>query len=94
MKEFRGLPGMGFASSRSERMCGRMPKQLVSDEFWARVEPLLPKVERRFRYPGRKRIDDRLCLEAIHCGSILSIILYQSRKSVCDPPRETDETRT
>lgn len=42
-----------------------MAEQLVSDEFWARVEPLLPKVERRFRYPGRKRVDDRCCLEAI-----------------------------
>jgi transposase len=42
-----------------------MAVQLVSDEFWARVEPLLPKVERRFRYPGRKRIDDRCALESI-----------------------------
>jgi transposase len=29
------------------------------------VEPLLPKVERRFRYPGRRRHDDRACLEGI-----------------------------
>lgn len=42
-----------------------MAVQLVSDEFWARVEPLLPKVARRHRYPGRKRIDDRYALEAI-----------------------------
>ena len=28
---------------------------VVSDELWGRIEPLLPKVERRFRYPGRKR---------------------------------------
>jgi transposase len=42
-----------------------MRYQLVSDEFWARVEPLLPVVERRQRYPGRKRIDDRACLESI-----------------------------
>lgn len=42
-----------------------MSRQLVSDEFWERVEPLLPVVERRHRYPGRKRIDDRACLEAI-----------------------------
>jgi len=26
---------------------------------------LLPRVERRFRYPGRKRHDDRACLEGI-----------------------------
>jgi transposase len=33
--------------------------------LWAEVEPLLPRVERRFRYPGRKRCDDRACLEGI-----------------------------
>ena len=32
---------------------------VVSDALWERVEPLLPKVERRFRYPGRKRLPDR-----------------------------------
>lgn len=37
----------------------------VSDRLWAEIEPLLPKVERRFRYPGRKRHDDRACLEGI-----------------------------
>lgn len=42
-----------------------MPPQLVSDEFWEQVEPVLPVVQRRTRYPGRKRIDDRACLEAI-----------------------------
>ena len=36
-----------------------MVQRLVSDEFWARVEPVIPKVERRFRHPGRKRVDDR-----------------------------------
>ena len=38
---------------------------LVSDELWWRVEPLLPKVERRFRYPGRKRLPDRQALRGI-----------------------------
>lgn len=42
-----------------------MAKQLVSDELWARVEPLIPKVQRRHRYPGRKRIDDRKALTGI-----------------------------
>jgi transposase len=42
-----------------------MKTQLVSDEFWARVEPSLPVVKRRRRHPGRKRIDDRACLESI-----------------------------
>ena len=37
----------------------------VSDELWQRVQPLVPVVERRFRHPGRKRIDDRRCLEGI-----------------------------
>jgi transposase len=37
----------------------------VSDGLWQRVGPLLPVVERRFRYPGRRRIDDRVCLEGI-----------------------------
>ena len=38
---------------------------IVSDELWQRVEPLLPRVERRFRYPGRKRLPDRLALQGI-----------------------------
>jgi transposase len=37
----------------------------VSDGLWERLQPLLPVVERRFRYPGRKRVDDRCCLEGI-----------------------------
>ena len=42
-----------------------MAKPLVSDELWELVEPLLPKVERRYRFPGRKRIDDRRVLSGI-----------------------------
>jgi transposase len=38
---------------------------IVSDELWQRIEPLLPKRERRFRYPGRKRLDDRAALQGI-----------------------------
>jgi transposase len=37
----------------------------VSDGFWVRARRELPVVERRIRYPGRKRIDDRRCLEGI-----------------------------
>jgi transposase len=40
-------------------------KPLVSDELWARIEPLIPKVARRRRYPGRKRIPDRRVLTGI-----------------------------
>ena len=42
-----------------------MAKPLVSDELWQLVEPLIPKVERRHRFPGRKRIDDRKVLTGI-----------------------------
>jgi transposase len=38
---------------------------IVSDELWSRIELLLPKVERRFRYPGRKRLPDRQALQGI-----------------------------
>jgi transposase len=37
----------------------------VPDRLWAEIEPLIPTVERRFRYPGRKRVADRACLEGI-----------------------------
>ena len=42
-----------------------MAKPLVSDGLWTRIEPLLPVVERRHRYPGRKRIPDRQVLTGI-----------------------------
>jgi transposase len=37
----------------------------VSDGVWMLIEPLLPKRPRRFRYPGRKPVDDRLVLQGI-----------------------------
>jgi len=42
-----------------------MARPIVSDELWEVIEPLIPKVERRFRHPGRKRIDDRKVLTGI-----------------------------
>jgi len=42
-----------------------MASPLVSDELWEVVEPLIPKVERRYRYPGRKRVPDRQTLTGI-----------------------------
>ena len=42
------------------------PPWIVADSLWERIEPLLPEVERRSRYPGRKRLDDRKVL----CGSL------------------------
>ena len=38
---------------------------IVSDELWELLEPLLPVKERRFRYPGRKRLPDRQALQGI-----------------------------
>jgi transposase len=32
---------------------------VVSDALWERVEPLLPRVERRFRYPGQPRAGEK-----------------------------------
>jgi transposase len=39
---------------------------VVSDELWGLVGPLLPRRERRFRYPGRRRLSDREAL----CGIV------------------------
>src|SRR5688500_10424177 len=40
--------------------------KIVSDELWAIVEPLLPPPKpRRFRYPGRKPVDNRVALSVI-----------------------------
>src|SRR5215210_6168139 len=38
---------------------------IVSDGLWERLEPLLPKVQRRTRFPGRKRRSDREALQGI-----------------------------
>ncbi|WP_407061501.1 transposase [Actinomadura napierensis] len=48
--------------------------------LWERGEPLLPKVERRSRYPGRKRIDDRRC-----CAGSCSCCIPGSDGSSCPP---------
>ena len=43
-----------------------MAKPLIDDELWAIIEPLLPGPKpRRFRYPGRKPIDNRQALTGI-----------------------------
>jgi transposase len=42
-----------------------MARPLVDDELWAIVAPLIAPVERRHRFPGRKRIDDRKVLTGI-----------------------------
>jgi transposase len=55
-----------------------MAKLLVSDELWELVEPLIPRVERRYRFPGRKRLDDRRVL-----SGILFVLQTGSRGSTC-----------
>lgn len=50
-------------------MAQRRPWE-VEDGLWDLIEPLLPRVERRFRLPGRKRLDDRKAL----CGILF--VLY------------------
>ncbi len=43
-----------------------MAKPLVDDQLWELIQPLLPPAKpRRFRYPGRKRVDDRMALTGI-----------------------------
>jgi transposase len=37
----------------------------VQDGLWERIEPLLPARQRRFRYPGRRPLDDRQVLQGI-----------------------------
>jgi transposase len=37
----------------------------VPDELWARIQALLPVHLRRHRWPGRKPLDDRTCLNGI-----------------------------
>src|SRR3954451_23856208 len=46
-------------------MASRAKPWIVDDGLWALIEPLLPWRERRFRYPGRRRLDDRLVLQGI-----------------------------
>ena len=40
----------------------------VPDGLWQRIEPLLPRKQRRFRYPGRRPLDVRKVLQGILFG--------------------------
>jgi transposase len=42
-----------------------MAAGMLDDELWRLIEPLLPARKRRFRHPGRKRLDDRRTLAGI-----------------------------
>ncbi|MFE0178874.1 IS5 family transposase [Streptomyces sp. NPDC059002] len=57
--------------SRSRRSV-RASRGKVDDGLWTRIEPLVPVVQRRYRHPGRRCLDDRqvLCgiLFVLHTG--------------------------
>ena len=42
-----------------------MAKQILNDELWQIIEPIIPKKKRRFRYPGRKPVPDKAALTGI-----------------------------
>jgi len=42
-----------------------MAKPILDDELWQIIEPLIPKKKRRFRYPGRKPLPNRVVLTGI-----------------------------
>jgi transposase len=45
---------------------GQVTGPLLDDALWERIQPLLPPPKpRRFRFPGRKRLDDRKVLTGI-----------------------------
>ena len=56
---------------------------IVSDAFWSRVVQVLPTPRRRFRYPGRKRLDDRAALQGIlfvlHTGDRVAAYAARAR---------------
>src|SRR5215468_8146804 len=55
-----------FGTSGSARGGAVMAKPLLTDELWNLIQPLFPPPKpRRFRYPGRKPIDDRKALTGI-----------------------------
>lgn len=60
-----------------------MPDDLVPDDLWERIAPLLPpRPARRSRFPGRKTTDDRVAL-----GGILFVL--RTNVSWRDIPAET-----
>ena len=61
-----------------------MIEDLVPDSLWERVAPLLPAHSpRRYRYPGRKRADDRAALAGIVFVLKTGIAWNQLPRSVC-----------
>jgi hypothetical protein len=53
----------GLAVEVADGRVLRVSDDLVPDELWGRVAPLLPpRLPRRRRYPGRLPVDDRAAL--------------------------------
>jgi len=42
-----------------------MAKEILNDELWQIIEPLVPMKKRRFRYPGRKPLSNRAAMTGI-----------------------------
>jgi transposase len=42
-----------------------MREQVLTDQLWKRLKPLIPTPVRRYRFPGRRRVDNRAALEGI-----------------------------
>lgn len=43
-----------------------MAREIITDDLWSLIKPLLPRRKpRRFRYPGRKPVEDRAALTGI-----------------------------
>ena len=42
-----------------------MGEQVLTDQLWKRLEPLIPTPARRYCFPGRRRVDNRAALEGI-----------------------------
>jgi transposase len=59
------IPSAENTSSPLPMKEGNMAKRLVSDELWARVEPLIPKRDPSGENAGRPRLDDRATFTGI-----------------------------
>jgi transposase len=46
-------------------MLAGMHDTVLTDPLWARLEPLIPTTPRRYRFPGRRPVDNRAALEGI-----------------------------
>ena len=42
-----------------------MGEQVLTDQLWKRLQPLIPTPPRRYRFPGRRRVDNRAAVEGI-----------------------------